>query len=80
MDQNDAIIYKEYPRAFDHNLDLVLLKGSIVRVPQADVIVNCTGKYFQHESNYIIVFKQIWRRIHQNWALPKTRKRKATKV
>ena len=56
MDQDDAIKHKEYTSIFDYDVNLVLLKGSIIRVPQADVIVNCTGKYFQHNSNFIIKF------------------------
>ncbi len=44
--------FKEYRRIFDSSIDVILLSESITQVPNADAVVNCTGKHFEHYSNY----------------------------
>jgi hypothetical protein len=44
--------FKEYTRIFDSSIDVILLSESITQVPNADAVVNCTGKHFEHHSNY----------------------------
>ena len=41
---------KEFTKAFDSNIDVILLSKNIIHVPNVDALVNCTGKYFEHNG------------------------------
>jgi hypothetical protein len=41
---------KEFTKAFDSNIDVILLSKNIIHVPNVDALVNCTGKYFEHKG------------------------------